>query len=132
MQIEGTITYKVNQDENGISLSYESTLENDIAAMAIAEYVCNEWITLMKEEKANHKGKVKTQINDRINKTLQVQSGLKTLTDYSFAMYAQFKKMEEMKSSADVQEENDDPKTERLPDVNEIKLEPLQGSNEIN
>jgi len=101
MQIEGTITYKVKQDENGISLSYESTLENDIAAMAIAEYVCNEWLTLMKEEKSNHKGKVKTQINDRINKTLQVQSGLKTLTDYSFAMYAQFKKMEEMKASAE-------------------------------
>jgi len=121
MQIEGTITYKVKQDENGISLSYESTLENDIAAMAIAEYVCNEWITLMKEEKANHKGKIKTQINDRLNKTLQVKGGLQTLTDYAFAMYGQFKKMEEMKSSADVPEEN-----------SEIKLEPLQDGNEIN
>lgn len=95
MEIKGTIEYTVVQDENGISLKYESTIENDIAAMAIAEYVSGEWINLIKEEKANHTGKVKAEINDRLNKTLQTKNGLKVLCNYAFALYEQFQKLEQ-------------------------------------
>jgi len=116
MQIEGTIKYKVELNDKGETvLEYESTLENDIAAMAISEYVCGEWINHIKEEKSNHTGKVRSQINDRLNKTLQVKSGLKTLTDYAFAMYKVFKKLG---TSADVKEESE--------------VKPIQIGNEIN
>ena len=120
MQIEGTIKYKVELNDKGETvLEYESTLENDIAAMAIAEYVCSEWINHIKEEKSNHTGKVKAQINDRLNRTLQVKSGLKTLTDYAFAMYKVFKGLG---ASADVKEENSDDinKEEVLKVINNI------------
>lgn len=114
--IEGTIKYKITLDENGTNTEYESTLENDIAAMAIAEFVCGEWINHIKEEKSNHEGKVKAKINDRLLKTVQTQKGLKTLGDYAFAMYKAFKGFEEVRASADAQEANE---------------KPLQGSNEI-
>ena len=120
MQIEGTIKYKVELNDKGETvLEYESTLENDIAAMAIAEYVCSEWINHIKEEKSNHTGKVKAQINDRLNRTLQVKSGLKTLTDYAFAMYKVFKGLG---ASADAKEENSDDinKEEVLKVINNI------------
>ena len=114
--IEGTIKYKITLDENGTNTEYESTLENDIAAMAIAEFVCGEWIKHIKEEKSNHTGKVKAQINERLLKTVQTQKGLKTLGDYAFAMYKAFKGLEEMRASAEAPETNS---------------EPLQGSDEI-
>lgn len=133
MQIEGTIKYKVELNDKGETvLEYESTLENDIAAMAIAEYVCSEWINHIKEEKSNHTGKVRAQINDRLNRTLQVKSGLKTLTDYAFAMYKVFKGLG---ASTDVKEENSEfeklePFTHQSTD--EIKLESIQIGNENN
>jgi hypothetical protein len=117
MKIEGTIKYTLTFDEEtGSNLEYETSLENDIAAMAITEYVIDQWIDFMKQEKSNHEGKAKSQINARLNKTIQTKQGLKALCDYAFTLYEPFKKLEEMRASAEAAKENP------LQDGNEIEL----------
>lgn len=54
--IESNIPYTLIIDENGPNLKYESTIENDIAALLIAQYILTESSKTFKEMKSKATG----------------------------------------------------------------------------
>jgi len=111
--IEGTIPYKLTVSEKGEWLiEYETTIENDMASLAIAQRVMEVCAVRLRHDKKELTGKQRKFITQRLNKAIDARFGLMIICGWMLGVYQDYKeflaKQEEKRGDkADVPEELD-------------------------
>lgn len=87
-QIKGTIEYTLTLGGGGVwNLSYNQTIDNDIASIAISEHVLGILNDKLKLDKKHAKGKEIAFLSQRIEKIIQAKFGLSLMFDYCIKLY---------------------------------------------
>lgn len=117
--IEGTISYKIIIPEKGEwTIEYDSSIENDLASMAISQRVMEICMIKLKEEKTIFTGKRRKYVSDKLNKAIDARFGLMIICDWMFDIYQEYKeflaKQEARNNKIEVPEElNTNPLAEK-------------------
>ena len=87
-QLKGTIDYTLTLEENNVwKLSYNQTIDNDIASIAISEHVLGILGDKLEIDKKSAKGKEAKFLQQRIDKVVQAKFGLGLMFDYTIKLY---------------------------------------------
>jgi hypothetical protein len=112
ISMTGQIPYIITVDENKVwSIQYQSTIENDIAALAVAQFVLQNTVASLEVRKKNAKGKELQSMKALLDKSIKARFGIEVVRNYMQALYFGFKKREadfEKKEEAKVLKLNND------------------------
>lgn len=90
-EVKGSIGYTLKQFPNGDwELDYERSIENEMAAMSIAQYIMEHAVATARLGKKKEKGKLKQLISKHLEKYIQAQMGIRILADNIFSAYDSF------------------------------------------
>lgn len=104
-EITGSIPYTFVLSEDGKwDIKYESTIHNDMASLAIAQFVMENIAVNLREEKKNSSGSVKKAFAAKLDKAISGRFGLQIICDYMLDAYVPYMKYLEEKEV--VNEEN--------------------------
>lgn len=121
MKLKGQIDYQLHIDEeSNWSLNFTSTTENDMAAMAISQYVLEQMMEGLKEDKENSKGRMRKELSSLYGSAADARAGIKCLLEYMQNHYKSYQD----KIEADAAEELGKIRLELLK-VDEIPSEQL-------
>ena len=85
-EIKGTINFAINRlDGDKFEISYDQNLDNDIAILAMAQYVNSILEGHFRKMKSSAKGKQLTAINGMIEKANKSRIGLTAMLSYTMA-----------------------------------------------
>lgn len=111
MNIKGNIPYEVEVDDNGNwSLNFTSSTENDLAVMAISQYILEQVIEGLKSDKSNSKGAHRKQISTLLGQASDAKFGIKELLNHMQQAYLSYQE----KMEADAKKELDEVRLELL------------------
>ena len=117
MKITGNVPYEVAVDENGNwDLDYISSTENDLAILAISQYVLENIIKSLKFDKENSKGAHRKQISELLGRASDAKFGIKELLNHMQAPYLSYQ--EKLESDA-------------TKELNEVRLELLKTDEKV-
>jgi hypothetical protein len=92
-EINGSIPYTIKISDDGHwNINYESTIENDLVAMSISQFVIESYATSLKSDKKTATGKVKQSLSVRVEKLIQARFGVKLMLDFMQTAYEPFMK----------------------------------------
>lgn len=124
--IKGTINYEIKVTDDMVDIDYDSTIDNDLAAMLISQYVMENVCVGLRESKKQSKGKVQKAVAEKLNHAISGRYGLGTVIDYFLANYEEYKKDMEFLSKITVEQGtlSDEEATKMgLPKIRETKDE---------
>jgi hypothetical protein len=97
-EITGSIGYKLKISEKGEwEIEYDSTLHNDMASLAIAQYVMENIAVNLREEKKNSSGAIKKAFSAKLDKAISGRFGLQVICNYMLDAYKPYVKYLEEK-----------------------------------
>ncbi len=118
-QLKGTIEYTLTLGEGGVwQLSYNQTIDNDIASIAISEHVLGILGEKLKLDKKSAKGKEVGFLAQRIEKITQAKFGLSLMFDYTVKLYDLYKKAMAVKAEEAAKKDESDAAEEETKIVN--------------
>jgi len=89
--ITGTIEYTVTIEENGEHITeYRSSIDNDLAAFCISQFVMENACVGLKEARKGLKGQVKAMFTKSLEKAIAGREGIKVVTDQLLSMYDEY------------------------------------------
>jgi hypothetical protein len=92
-EITGSIPYTLVLSEDGKwDIKYESTIHNDMASLAIAQFVMENIAINLREEKKNASGSVKKAMGVKLDKGVSGRFGLQMICDYMLDAYVPYMK----------------------------------------
>lgn len=92
-EITGTIPYTLKiSDEGEWDIKYDSSIHNDMASLAISQYVMESIAVNLREEKKNASGKVKKAFAAKLDKCVSGRFGLQVICDYMLDAYEPYMK----------------------------------------
>lgn len=103
-EIKGNIEYSLTISDDGKwDIKYGSTIHNDMASLAIAQYVMESIAVNLREEKNNASGKVKKAYAAKLDKAISGRFGVQVICDYMLDNYIPYMKyLEEAETKRDV------------------------------
>jgi len=91
LEIKGTIDYSITKGEGDkFEISYSQSLDNDIAVLAMAQYVNSIFEQHFKQLKSSAEGKRLKAFNEMLLKVNKSRIGLTSLLSYSMASREQW------------------------------------------
>lgn len=91
--ITGSIPYTLTiSDDNDWTIEYESSADNDLASLAIAQRMMEICAVQMRHDRDEAKGRHKKQLAVRLNKIVQSRYGVKLTCDYLQDAYEDYMK----------------------------------------
>lgn len=92
--ISGSIPYEIIFDsENGTEIKYTSTIENDMAGLAIAVKLLELQLEDVKEIKNEQKGRIKRQLGHHVHDLSKTTQQVRGLLETLFDTYSAYKKL---------------------------------------
>lgn len=103
MEIKGNIEYQLHVDEDhNWSLSYTSTNENDLAIMAISQYILEQMMEGLKQDKENAKGQIRKELSKMYGCAADAKFGVKELLNHMQAHYVSYQEKIETDAKTDL------------------------------
>jgi len=92
--IEGSIKYTIKEfDNGGWEVEYESSTDNDLAVIAIAQDLTEIIVAQLSVNKSQTDSKIiRKHLNKIIGKGVSARTGLKALADYLQPLFSEYKK----------------------------------------
>ena len=110
-EIKGSVEYSLTQFvDNDWQIDYKRTVENEMAALSVAQHVMEHAIAAVSLQKKKSKGKEKQALAKQLEKFVQARMGISMLSDNIFSAYDAYKenqkRHEEAMLTADVSDKD--------------------------
>ena len=101
--IEGTITYKMKINGEDIQIEYGTSIDNDLAVLAMSQYIAEMCAVSLRDEKKDSTGKMKQIISENLDRILKGRNALQTMVALYLHNYDDFMKMTEDANNKEVE-----------------------------
>lgn len=107
MKIKGQINYEILVDEdNNWDLTYDSTSQNDLATIAISQFILEEICVGLSLEKKKAKGEVLRHTKVLLDKGINAKFGTALILEYMKTIYVEVSKAEENDKKQEIESVN--------------------------
>jgi hypothetical protein len=94
LKIKGTIEYEITVGDSHLDVKHNSTVDNDLAVLAISQYLCEIAAVGLRDNKQQVTGKQKQVISENLDRILKCRNGLSIMVALFLEGYDETKKLE--------------------------------------
>jgi len=99
--IKGTIEYTLTVDDKSTEIVYESTIDNDLAALCMGKYIMENMTIGLRNQKKVLTGKEKQLISQLLDRTMRGHGSLDDMINYFIDSYNEFIEYKESEAEKD-------------------------------